>query len=178
MYPNIYPFFLECEKHTKSPMLKLLFKSLTFGKCGHIVLKKNKNVLITVNGEFVIPNIYSDEDRLKLEKLLDVEPFETENKKLKETRTSWCSIRKKDKLKLFYNYISSLSIPLQDKIKLTRFVILALFLKLITNEDVEYNGEYITSLSDKILKTNLYDLLMTDQICSSIYPYSETHYND
>lgn len=172
MYTNIYPFFLECEKHTKSKMLKTLFKSLTFGKGGHIVSKKAKNVLITVNGEFVIPNTYSEIERLKLEKLLDVEPLETENNKCKETRTSWSSIRKKDKLKLFYNYVSSLSIPLPDKIKLSRFIILALFLKLINNEDVEYNGEIITCLSDKILKTNLYDLLMTDQTCSMIYPYS------
>jgi hypothetical protein len=152
-------------------MLKSLFKSLTFGKGGHIVSKKNKNVLITVNGEFVIPNTYSEEERLKLEKMLDVEPFETESKKLKETRTNWSSIRKKDKLKLFYNYVSSLPIPLSDKIKLSRFIILGTFLKLISNEDVEYNGEHITCLSDKILKTNIYDLLMTDQNCSSVYPY-------
>lgn len=172
MYTNIHPFFLECEKNTKSQMLKYLFKSLTFGKGGHIVSKKNKNVLITVNGEFIIPATYSEEEMLKLEKMLDVDPFETESKKLKESRTNWASIRKKDKLKLFYHYISSLSIPLQDKIKLSRFIILALFLKLISTEDVEYNGEYITCLSDKILKTNLFELLMTDQTCSSIYPYT------
>lgn len=172
MYNHIYPFFLECEKHTKSPMLKSLFKALTFGKGGHIISKKNKNVLITVNGEFVIPSTYSDEDRLQLEKMLDIEPFETESNKLKETRANWSSIRKKDKLKLFYNYVSTLPIPLMDKIKLSRFIILAMFLKLITNEDVEYNGEYITGLSSKIFKTDLYDLLMTDQICNSVYPYT------
>ena len=172
MYTNIYPFFLECQKHTQSPMLKSLFKSLTFGKGGHIISKKNTNILITVNGEFVIPIVYSEEERLKLEKMLNFEPFENESKKLKEARTNWSSIRKKDKLKLFYNYVSSLPIPVQDKIKLSRFIILAVFLKLIGNEDVEYNGEQITCLSDKILKTNLYDLLMTDQNCNSIYPYN------
>jgi hypothetical protein len=152
-------------------MLKSLYKSLTFGEGGHIVLKKNKNVLITINGEFIIPSVYSEEEMLKLEKMLDIESFETENNKLKETRTTWSSIRKKDKLKLFYNYVSSLPIPLADKIKLSRFIILALFLKLISNEDVEYNGEHITFLSDKLLKTNIYDLLMTDQVCSNVYPY-------
>ena len=172
MYTNIYPFFLECEKHTKSSMLKSLFKALTFGKGGHIISKKNKNVLITVNGEFVIPIVYSEEDRVQLEKMLDVEPFEIESNKLKEARTNWSSIRKKDKLKLFYSYVGTLPIPLMDKIKLSHFIILAMFLKLITNEDVEYNGEYITGLSSKIFKTNLYDLLMTDQICSSVYPYT------
>lgn len=172
MYTNIYPFFLECEKHTKSPMLKSLFKALTFGKGGHIISKKNKNVLITVNGEFVIPNAYSEEDRLQLEKMLDVEPLETESDKLKEARTNWSSIRKKDKLKLFYNYVGTLPISLVDKIKLSRFIILAVFLKLITNEDVEYNGEYITGLSSKIFKSDLYCLLMTDQTCSGVYPYT------
>jgi len=172
MYTNIYPFFLECEKHTKSPMLKSLFKALTFGKGGRIVSKKNKNVLITVNGEFVIPNEYSEEDMLQLEKMLDMKQFEIESDKLKETRTTWSSIRKKDKLKLFYNYVGTLPIPLIDKIKLSRFIILAMFLKLITNEDVEYNGEYITGLSSKMFKTDLYDLLMTDQICSGVYPYN------
>ena len=171
MYTNIYPFFLECEKHTESSMLKLLFKSLTFGKGGHIISKKNKNVLITVNGEFVIPTKYSNDERLQLEKLLDIEPFETESEKLKEARTKWSSIKKKDKLKLFYDYVATLPIPLENKIKLSRFIILAVFLKLINNEDVEYNGECITGLSSKILKTNLYELLMTDQICSSVYPY-------
>lgn len=172
MYNHIYPFFLECEKHTKSPMLKSLFKALIFGKGGHIISKKNKNVLITVNGEFVIPSTYSDEDRLQLEKMLDIESFETESNKLKETRSNWSSIRKKDKLKLFYNYVSTLPIPLMDKIQLSRFIILAVFLKLITNEDVEYNGEYITGLSSKIFKTNLYDLLITDQICNNVFPYT------
>lgn len=153
-------------------MLKAVFKALTFGKGGHIISKKNKNVLITVNGEFVIPVAYSKEDMLQLEKMLDIEPFETESNKLKEARTNWSSIRKKDKLRLFYNYVGTLPIPLGDKIKLSRFIILATFLKLITNEDVEYNGEYITGLSSKIIKTDLYDLLMTDQICSSVYPYT------
>lgn len=171
MYTNIYPFFLECEKHTTSYMLKTLYKSLTFGKGAHIIFKKNKNVLITVNGEFDIPTTYSEEERFKIEKLLDVEHFEIESKKRKEARTTWSSIRKKDKCKLFYNYVAFLPLPLTDKITLISFIMLAMRLKLVNNEDVEYNGEYITGLSPKILNINVHALLMTDQACISIYPY-------
>ena len=156
MNGNIYPFFLECIEKSTSSYLKACLGGLVFGKGGHIIKRKNKHILITVNGEFVIPCKYSESEHLKLEHLLWSEAcFENLSAQIKGGRTTWPTVRKKDKVHLINKFVSSLTLPLQQKRNLSGLLILALFLKLFNINDIHYNGEEIVDISTKLITNDL-----------------------
>ena len=68
---EFYPFFLECSKRETDVYRKKHFELLAFEKGGAIIQDSNHEfVYVTGNRNFKIPNIYSDEERDKLCKLI------------------------------------------------------------------------------------------------------------
>jgi hypothetical protein len=159
MNGDIYPFFLECAEKTTSLYLKNCFTFLAFGKGGHIIERKNISVLVLPSSEFIIPKTYSPNEHEKIEKWLQPEPwFKTQN--INTSRNTWASVRKKDKINLINKFVASLDLELQQKRSLCTVLILALFLKAISVDDISYDGEKITEISLKFLnESEIYNVL-------------------
>ena len=62
MNNNVYPFFIECSKYYQDqPYKQRLLQQFAFGRGGSFIIKrKDKNILVTPDGEFVIPSLYSE----------------------------------------------------------------------------------------------------------------------
>lgn len=152
MNGDIYPFFLECAEKTTSLYLKNCFNFLAFGKGGHIIERKNMDVLVLPASEFIIPKTYSQKDHEKIEKWLQSDLwFKTQSETV--SRNTWSSVRKKDKINLINKFVASLDLELQQKRNLCTVLTLSLFLKAITADDISYDGEQITEISLKFLNS-------------------------
>jgi hypothetical protein len=153
---NVYPFFIECSKFYSDPHKKKLLQELAFGRGGGFIIKrKEKNILVTSNGEFIIPSTYSDEARLDLDKKLWKRgEFEQMQNDIKNARSVWSTTKKKDKLHLLYKYIAELDLPLDRKSELCSLITLVLLLKIIKPSDIVYKDFVIESISDHLLKND------------------------
>lgn len=151
---NVYPFFIECSKYYSDPHKQKFLRQLAFGKGGGLIInRKDKNILITSDGEFVIPLFYSDEARLELEKKLwKCDDFEKMQEDIKNMRTLWSTTKKKDKLFLFYKYIASLDFSMNEKIVLCNLITLTLLLKIIKPTDVVYKNYVIEHVNEDLFK--------------------------
>lgn len=99
---NMFPFFIECSKHYQNePHKQKFLQKLAFGHGIHIIKRKDKSILVTSNGEFVIPTVYSDKARRDLaSKLWEVNDFTRLGDCIEDTRRTWHTARKKDKIDL------------------------------------------------------------------------------
>lgn len=153
---NVYPFFIECSKFYSDPHKQRLLQQFAFGRGGGFIIKRrDKNILVTSDGEFVIPSEYSDESRLELDKKLwKDDDFEKMQQDIKSTRTLWSTTKKKDKLYLFYKYIATMNLSINEKIILCHLITLTLLLKLIKPSDIVYKNFVLEKISDDLLKTD------------------------
>jgi hypothetical protein len=152
---NMFPFFLECSKHYQNEPHKHKFlQRLAFGHGILIIKRKDKNILVTGNGEFIIPTIYSENAHKDLEKKLWVKnEFTKLADCLEETRRTWTTVRKKDKVFLLFKYVAALpDLTKLEKILLCNMVLLALFLKMIKPTDVEFRDSKIVSINQDLTK--------------------------
>jgi hypothetical protein len=160
---DIYPFFLECSKHC-DPKNQKFFQNLAFGKGCHIIKRKDKKILVFTNGEFIIPKEYSKNSQLELEKLIwSHSEFEELAIQIQNTRFSWSTIRKKDKTNLLFRYIASLNCSLKQKLNIVSIILLALFLKIINQNDISYDGEKVLFISDRLIQPNLNLLIIENE---------------
>ena len=131
---NMFPFFIECSKHYQDePHKQKFLQKLAFGHGIHIIKRKDKRILVTPNGEFVIPAVYSDKALRDLSsKLWEVNDFTRLGDCIEGTRRTWHTARKKDKIYLLYKYVASLpNLTRSQKMAVCNVLILALLLKMI-----------------------------------------------
>ena len=108
---NVFPFFIECSKHYQDePHKQKFLQKLAFGHGIHIIKRKDKNILVTANGEFTIPTVYSDKALKDLAgKLWEVNDFTRLGDCVEDMRQTWHTARKKDKIYLLYKLRSGAS---------------------------------------------------------------------
>jgi hypothetical protein len=155
----MFPFFIECSKHYQDePHKQKFLQKLAFGHGIHIIKRKDKSILVTPNGEFVIPTAYSDKARRDLaNKLWDVNDFTRLGDCIEETRQTWHTTRKKDKIYLLYKYVASLTnLPRSQKMVACNILILALLLKMIKPTDLDYSDSKIAGVSEDLMKRETY----------------------
>jgi hypothetical protein len=156
---NVFPFFIECSKHYHNEPYKQKFlQKLAFGHGIHVIKRNDKNILITPNGEFVIPIVYSDKARRDLaDKLWEANDFTRLGTRIEDTRQSWHTARKKDKIYLIYKYTASLpDLTRSQKMVVCNLLILALILKMIKPTDISYKDGNITSVNNDLIKRETY----------------------
>lgn len=154
MNVNVYPFFIECSKYYHDqPHKQRLLQQFAFGRGGGFIIKrKDKNILVTPEGEFVIPAQYSEDARLELDqKLWKYDDYEKMQQDIKNLRAVWSTTKKKDKLYLFYKYISNLDLSINEKIILCNLITLTLLLKLVRPSDVTYKDFTIQNMNQDLL---------------------------
>jgi len=155
----MFPFFIECSKHYQDePHKQKFLQKLAFGHGIHIIKRKDKSILVTPNGEFVIPTVYSDKARRDLaNKLWDVNDFTRLGDCIEETRQNWHTTRKKDKIYLLYKYVASLTnLTRSQKMAVCNILILALLLKMIKPTDLDYSDSKIAGVSEDLMKRETY----------------------
>lgn len=156
---NVFPFFIECSKHYQDEPYKQKFlQKLAFGHGIHIIKRKDKNILVTANGEFIIPAIYSDKARQDLaSKLWEVNDFTRLGKCIEDMRQTWHTARKKDKIYLLYKYVSMFSGLNQSQKKTAcNILVLALLLKMIKPVDLDYKDSKVVDVNEDLLKRETY----------------------
>jgi hypothetical protein len=156
---NVFPFFIECSKHYQDEPHKSKFlQKLAFGHGVHIIKRKDKNILVTSNGEFTIPTVYSDKARKELvSKLWQVNAFSQLGDCIEETRQNWHTTRKKDRIYLIHKYVAALpNLQLQQKIVICNILILALLLKMIKPTDIVYKNSEIADINEDLIKRETY----------------------
>jgi hypothetical protein len=155
----MFPFFIECSKHYQDePHKQKFLQKLAFGHGIHIIKRRDKSILVMPNGEFVIPTAYSDKARRDLaNKLWDVNDFTRLGDCIEETRQTWHTTRKKDKIYLLYKYVASLTtLPRSQKMAACKILILALLLKMIKPTDLNYSDSKIAGVSENLMKRETY----------------------
>jgi hypothetical protein len=168
----MFPFFIECSKYyQKDPYKQKFLQKLAFGHGIHIIKRKDKNILVTANGEFVIPKTYSEKTRIELEsKLWQVNEFTKLGECIKETRSTWHTARKKDKMYLIYKYVAALpNMTTSEKMIISNILILALLLKLIKPVDIEYANSKIVNINERLTQKETYTQM------NFVYDYSIPH---
>jgi len=167
---NVYPFFIECSKYFQNEPYKCKFlQKLAFGHGIHIIKRNDKNILVTSNGEFIIPLLYTDKARDELtSKLWQVNAFTRLEDSIKNTRQSWQTTRKKDKIYLLYKYVASLTnITMYEKTMICNLLVLALLLKILKSTDIDFkDGDIIGIKNENILKRETYTQM------NFVYDYS------
>ena len=115
---------------------------LASGKAGVF----HESVYITENGDFMIPKIFSDEERDKLYKLVwsgEIE-FSRMEKKIKEHLSTWKNLKKIDKLRMIDKYVLSLDCDFEEKKKISGELKNVFFIKSIKPQDIVYENWKIT----------------------------------
>ncbi len=166
---NVFPFFIECSKHYQNEPEKCkILQRLAFGHGVHIIKRKDKNILVTANGEFVIPVVYSGKAHKELaNKLWQVNAFTRLEDSIGDTRQTWHTARKKDKIFLLYKYVASLpNIKLRQKMAICNVLILALLLKMIKPADIVYMDSKIVDVNEDLIKRETYTQM------NFVYDYS------
>lgn len=155
----MFPFFIECSKYYQNEPYKQKFlQKLAFGRGIHIIKRKDKYVLITPNGEFIIPMVYSDQERdILVNKLWEVNDFTRLGDSIQSMRQNWHTTRKKDKIYLLYKYVASLSYMAKpEKIITCHLLILALLLKIIKPSDLDYKNSCIIDMNKDLMEKETY----------------------
>jgi hypothetical protein len=156
---NMFPFFIECSKHYQDePHKQKFLQKLALGYGVHIIKRKDKSILVTSNGEFVIPTIYSDKARHDLaNKLWEVNDFTRMGDCIEGTRQTWNTTRKKDKIYLLYKYAASLpDLTRSQKMAMCNMLILALLLKMIKPTNIDYSDSKIAGVSKDLVTKEMY----------------------
>lgn len=154
----MFPFFIECSKYYQDePHKQKFLQKLAFGHGIHIIKRKDKSILIAPNGEFIIPVVYSDKARRDLaNKLWEVNDFTRLGDCIEDTRQTWYTARKKDKIYLLYKYVTSLQLTRSQKMSMCNILILALLLKMIKPTDIDYRDNKIAGVNEDLMKRETY----------------------
>jgi hypothetical protein len=92
--------------------------------------------------------------RLELDqKLWKYDDYEKMQEDIKNLRVLWSTTKKKDKLYLFYKYISNLKLSTNEKIFLCNLITLTLLLKLVRPSDILYKDFIIQNVNQELLTT-------------------------
>ena len=152
----IYPFFIECSKFTTDPFKQKCLQKMAFG-CGvHIIIRKDKYVMILNREEFIIPPLYSNTAHEELEaKLWKFNDVVAIKEKVKQDRQRWSLLKKRDKIHLLYTYISQLKKKQEEKVKLCHIITLMLLLKIFKNSNLIYSNNTVLFV-DFITKKDIY----------------------
>lgn len=145
---EVYPFFLECSKYEIGSKRKQL-QQLSLGNGGLIV---NGRVLILDDEPFTIPDEYNESDKIKLNKTMwneDTDFFKLQSD-IAESRTSWSNMKKREKLRLIDLYLLKRFSDLEECVRAKTAFNMALLLKMISQNDVEYRNYEIKSLSGDV----------------------------
>jgi len=164
---NIYPFFIECSKqYTNEPYKCKLLQQFSLGKGGGFILKKQDStgkvihVLLTPNGEFIIPARYTDKARLELEsKLWEKDKYSRLQNEIKLCKSHWINTKKKEKAQLLLKYASIASVHAQERYLLYGLYMLILLLKLLKPSDISFADNEIKSISGEYTKESIYQLM-------------------
>ena len=162
---NKYPFFIECSKrYQNDPYKQKFLQNLAYGHGIHIIKREDKDILVTANGEFVIPTIYSDKACRDLDSMIwEVNDFTRLGDCIKKTRESWQTTRKKDKMSLLYKYVATLpDLSKSQKVDVCNTLVLALLLKMIKPTDIDYRDNSIVSINKKLFEHETYINLKQD----------------
>ncbi len=156
---NVFPFFIECSKYFQDDPYKQKFlQKLAFGYGIHIIKRKDKNILVTPNGEFIIPVMYSDKARDELtDKLWETNDFTRLADCIENTRNTWQTARKKDKIYLLYKYVAAIpDMTPPQKMAISNILVLALLLKMIKPTDLHYKESKVADVNEYLIKHETY----------------------
>ena len=145
---QFFPFFLECSMKETDMIKKRHLEHLAFGKAGVFC----ESALVTENGDFKIPKVYSDEERDKLYKLVwsgDTE-FSRMEKKIKERLSTWSSLKKRDKLRMIDKYVLSLDCDFEEKKKISGKLKTLILIKVLNPKDIEYENFKILQIRENV----------------------------
>lgn len=158
---DIYPFFLDCCKHhTDDNKIKLL-ESLAFGNSDLIITRgHNMKVLITSKGEFIIPDHYTKTSGLKLDEFLwnSTDAYYKMQDDIKTSYESWNNVKKKDKLRMIDYYVLCKDLSMNEIIIIKSIIAIALMLKLIFPENIEYKDGKIINIDEELIKSRVQSL--------------------
>lgn len=148
-----YSFFLKCSKYCNKEN-KDVFEKLAFNKASSFYVILN-NQLFTYSDTYDIPIEYTEKERIKVEKIIDNERESDYCKlqnQIKDYKIVWSNVRKKEKLRFIDKYI--LTENSKNKTLLFKnIIIIALILKLISNNDILFENGNIINIKVKFTKT-------------------------
>lgn len=184
----VYPFLLECCEHTQDSYWFNIFEELAYGKapyrtyissnflcCNH----KKKEFTYKLENKYSSEQTYKElynllKNRLGLlshqDKINNKELFNIVEQNIKETRTLWTNIRKKNVKDLMIElYVIRMKKKHQLNHKQTKYlmsiIFLAIVFKVITYKDIDYSENKINHIDGidfenkkVILKTNIYNI--------------------
>jgi hypothetical protein len=156
---RFFPFFLECSKYYQNePLKQKLLHQLTFGQGGFMILKDK--ILITPEGEFKIPSVYSSEAHKELdEKLWKKDEYTVMCSDIKETLNSWANINKKNRSYLLNKFCSE-NFNSEERVKKYGLLIIANIMKMIKNNDIVYEVFAILDVAQPLLEKETYDKIL------------------
>lgn len=154
-----YPFFLAvCKYYDDEPLKQKMLRNLAFNKGGMIISKNN--ILITPNGQFKIPSVYSFESHQELDnKLWKKDEYQTMFGNIQEQLTSWSTLNKKNKQYLLYKYCAQ-HYNFETALKCTNFLNIASLMKMIKNSDVVYELFKILSISPHLVDSKTFEKIV------------------
>lgn len=110
------------------------------------------NFLVTPNGEFKIPDVYSTKAHKEVEeRLWKVDEYSIMKENIKDTLSSWSSLNKRNKVYLLFKY-SSQNFSDKEKLQNSSYLNIANMVKLIKPTDVVYELFSIIHINPQIYK--------------------------
>lgn len=164
----LYPFFLKCCQHADDIYWENVFEELAFGKTPYgTYISKDFLCCSYKKKEFSYK--IEDKDSLKLyndvynlftkklgllsekEKITKHKAFCKAEESIKDSRKCWCDIRKKNTKELLIElYVCKIKNKYMLSIKQARYllniIMIAIVLKVITNEDIKYTNGSISKI--------------------------------
>jgi hypothetical protein len=148
MTTTVHAFFAECAKYEPLPERRQQLRLLAIGVGGLILKKATHYALIFDDGEYRVPDTYTDSARDALAARLW--PDDGEYARLRaaigNTKLSWTTLRKNEKLTLIDQYVVAALPPASRALTRSALILAALF-KLVSAADVVYNKYEIVSAS-------------------------------
>jgi hypothetical protein len=162
---TVHAFFDECGKRERLPERRRRLQLLSIG-VGGLILKKvatgaayatpsTHYTLAFDDGEFTIPDEYSDAARDELVARLwpDDGEYARLERAIGETKMSWTSLRKNEKLTLIDQYVVRTSPPAARALARSTLILAALF-KLVSAAEVVYDKYELVSVRTDTFRAN------------------------
>lgn len=165
----IYPFFLECCSYTEDLFWKSIFEDLAYGKTPsgtyisrNFLVCNYKNKKFSYKIERKEPKVLYDEiyrlftsnigvlsRKQKIQKKIE---FYNTEKTIKEGRSIWDNIRKKNVKDILYEkfvleMMEKYSLSIKQGKYLLSLITVGIMFKMITSKDIQYEGEKIKSIA-------------------------------
>ena len=138
----------------------------------HIIQRKKQNIIVMDNGEFCIPDQYSDEARDQFITMLwgGQVNFDALQQQINQQRIVWQTTKKKDKNHMFYSFIAKLPYSLEVKKIYSDLIMIAFFLKMIRKQDLIYTNAKIEFIHPRLFNLESYLVVessRSDSICDN-----------